>query len=233
MRRAALAVVAVALLGGADGGVDPRLLLVLGGLLIAAKLGGEAVTRLGLPAVLGELAAGILAGNLGLFGWHGLEFAITDAQLAFLGELGVILLLFQVGLESNLGQMAKVGAAAFMQLAVITTVVVGNGYLAHHHGTDPAPWLPMMLAMVAGGAVTARLVPTVTIGHIATSWLFIAAVTLGLAFVLASQRFFVLIGVLVAAFLVPFPIALSALGAALARRRRPPPVDLPSATARG
>jgi hypothetical protein len=129
--------------------------------------------------------------------------------------------------------LGKVGAAAFMQLAVITTVVVGNGYLAHHHGTDPAPWLPMMLAMVAGGAVTARLVPTVTIGHIATSWLFIAAVTLGLAFVLASQRFFVLIGVLVAAFLVPFPIALSALGAALARRRRPPPVDLPSATARG
>jgi Kef-type K+ transport system membrane component KefB len=131
MRRAALAVVAVALLGGADGGVDPRLLLVLGGLLIAAKLGGEAVTRLGMPAVLGELAAGILAGNLGLFGWHGLEFAITDAQLAFLGELGVILLLFQVGLESNLGQMAKVGAAAFAVACVGVALPMALGYGLH------------------------------------------------------------------------------------------------------
>ena len=75
--------------------------------------------------------------------------------------------------------------------------------------------------------------PSVTIGHIATSWLFIAAVTMGLAFVLSTQRFFVLVGVIVAAFVVPFPIALSALGAALARRRGPPPADLPSATARG
>ena len=140
MRRAALAVVAVALLGGADGGVDPRLLLVLGGLLIAAKLGGEAVTRLGMPAVLGELAAGILAGNLGLFGWHGLEFAITDAQLAFLGELGVILLLFQVGLSTISLMQTCLGARATcrMELArssgwsrrVRSSAVTGTGRLS-------------------------------------------------------------------------------------------------------
>ena len=131
MRRGALAVAAVALLAGADGGVDPRLLPVLAGLLLLAKLGGEAVTRLGMPAVLGELGVGIVAGNLGLVGWHGLEFAITDAQLAFLRELGVILLLFQVGLESNLGQMARVGAAAFAVACVGVALPMALGYGLH------------------------------------------------------------------------------------------------------
>ncbi len=210
----------------------PALMIRAAALVLGCLVGGAsaaaALPTVPRPIVIGAaaLAAGVVLAMPG-----GAPPLTTQAAL-----LGGAVLATAAGawLGSRMWPgLGKVGAAAFMQLAVITTVVVGNGYLAHHHGTDPSPWLPMMLAMVAGGAVTARLVPTVTIGHIATSWLFIAAVTLGLAFVLASQRFFVLIAVLVAAFLVPFPIALSALGAALARRRGPPPADLPSATARG
>ena len=131
MNRAAIAVAALLLLGGASGDYDPRILLALAGLLAFAKLGGELVQRLGMPAVLGELTAGIVVGNVDLFGWHGLDLAITDANLAFLGELGVILLLFQVGLESNLGQMAKVGASAFVVACVGVVLPMGLGYGLH------------------------------------------------------------------------------------------------------
>ena len=131
MKRGAIAVAALLLLGGSTGGYDPRILLALAGLLAFAKLGGDLVQRLGMPAVLGELSAGILIGNLDLFGWHGLDFAITDANLAFLGELGVILLLFQVGLESNLGQMAKVGASAFVVACVGVVLPMAMGYGVH------------------------------------------------------------------------------------------------------
>ena len=100
MRRGALAVAAVALLAGADGGVDPRLLPVLAGLLLLAKLGGEAVTRLGMPAVLGELGVGIVAGNLGLVGWHGLEFAITDTGMGIPDEkLATIMTAFETQVQ--------------------------------------------------------------------------------------------------------------------------------------
>ncbi len=130
-RRASSSIAAVMLLGGAGGGFDPRLLLAMGGLFVFAKLGGDLLNRLGMPAVLGELAAGIIAGTLDLLGWHGLDFALTDSNLAFLGELGVILLLFQVGLESNMGQMAKVGAAALVVACVGVILPMALGYGLH------------------------------------------------------------------------------------------------------
>src|SRR5688572_16233148 len=70
-------------------------------LLVGAKLGGAAFERLVQPAVLGEILAGILLGNLGLLGFQGLDFMRHSAVLTALSELGVILLLFEVGLESN------------------------------------------------------------------------------------------------------------------------------------
>ncbi|MBK9030546.1 MAG: cation:proton antiporter [Myxococcales bacterium] len=131
MKRAAVALTAVVLLGGSTGGFEPKLLLVIAGFLVFAKLGGDLLTRIGMPAVLGELAAGIIIGNLGLVGWHDLEFALADGNLAFLAELGVILLLFQVGLESNMSQMAKVGAAAFAVACVGVILPMAMGYGLH------------------------------------------------------------------------------------------------------
>jgi len=111
--------------------VDANLLIALAVMLGAAKLCGDLFERIGMPAVLGELSAGIVIGNLDLLGWHVLDFAIGDHNLAFLGELGVILLLFQVGLESNMGAMARVGVAAFVVACVGVILPMGLGYGLH------------------------------------------------------------------------------------------------------
>lgn len=90
-------------------------------LLLAAKLSGL-VERLGQPAVLGELLVGVVLGNLALVGITLFEPVTADPILTFLAELGVIILLFQIGLESNLAQLGKVGARA-MAVAVLGVVV--------------------------------------------------------------------------------------------------------------
>jgi Kef-type K+ transport system membrane component KefB len=110
---------------------DASLLVALAVMLAAAKLVGDLFERAGMPAVLGELSAGIAIGNLDLAGWHVMDFAIGDPHLGFLGELGVILLLFQVGLESNMGAMARVGASAFAVACVGVILPMGLGYGLH------------------------------------------------------------------------------------------------------
>src|SRR5690242_20400554 len=126
------------LLLGASGDADgiDRALLALAILLPAAKLAGWLVERAGQPAVLGELLAGIVVGNLTLFGYGGLEYLKNDAALATLAELGVILLLFEVGLESSLADLMKVGVSSLL------VAVVG-----------------VALPFVLGWAVSSRLLP--------------------------------------------------------------------------
>lgn len=144
MRRAAIAIAAIVLLGGSSGGFDAQVLLAIGGLLVAAKVGGDLFGRIGMPPVLGELTAGIVVGNsLHLITTHtsyDASLVVSDPNLAFLGELGVILLLFQVGLESNLGQMAKVGVAAFVVAVVGVILPMGLGYGLHAVIVPDATW---------------------------------------------------------------------------------------------
>ena len=78
--------------------------------------------KIGQPAVVGELLAGILVGNLVLVGFGAMEPAKTDPVLGFIAELGVIILMFQIGLESNLSAMRKVGLRALL-VAIIGVVV--------------------------------------------------------------------------------------------------------------
>ncbi|PWV65934.1 cation:proton antiporter [Plasticicumulans acidivorans] len=82
-------------------------------MLLAGKIGGL-VERWKQPPVLGELLAGVLLGNLVLFGFDGLEPVKQDPIEGFLAQLGVVILLFQVGLESNVATMRRVGVAAFL-----------------------------------------------------------------------------------------------------------------------
>ena len=82
-------------------------------ILVAAKIGGDLAIRAGQPAVLGELLCGVAMGNLSLVGFSGLEPIKTDPFIEMLARLGVLLLLFEVGLESTVGQMLKVGASSF------------------------------------------------------------------------------------------------------------------------
>ncbi len=111
-------------------------LLALFVVLLAAKLGGELFERLSLPAVLGELIAGIVLGNLVLVNpaWSFLEpLRVTPIReswaliLDSLARFGVIILLFEVGLESTVAGMMKVGKSALLVavLGVIAPFLLG------------------------------------------------------------------------------------------------------------
>jgi Kef-type K+ transport system membrane component KefB len=90
-------------------GLDPFVLLGVGLILIVAKLGGELFERIKQPAVLGELVIGIIVGNLALAGLTAAEPLKANEIISALAEIGVIILLFEVGLESNLSEMLEVG----------------------------------------------------------------------------------------------------------------------------
>jgi Na+:H+ antiporter len=113
----------------AAGHGDPvaPLVLTLAALLVAAKVGGEVAMRVGQPAVLGELVAGIVLGNSDLFGVRLFEPLKADATLALLAGLGVLLLLFEVGLESTVAEMMSVGTSALLVavLGVIAPFLLG------------------------------------------------------------------------------------------------------------
>lgn len=121
---------------GAEDGehtLDPLVLAGVAVMLIAAKLGGELFERLKQPAVLGELIIGIIIGNLALTGFTIAEPLKANAIIAALAEVGVILLLFEVGLESNLGEMLEVGwSSLLVALAgVLAPFFLGWGVAAY------------------------------------------------------------------------------------------------------
>jgi Kef-type K+ transport system membrane component KefB len=105
------------------------LLLLLAVILVAAKAAGELIERLGQPAVLGELAVGIALGNLAVFGGPELHGMAGSAAFTTLAEMGAILLLFQVGLESTPAQMLAVGGRATVVavVGVVTPMALGFG----------------------------------------------------------------------------------------------------------
>ena len=125
-------------MGAMEHGVAAQTWLALAAMILAAKLGGEAALRLRQPAVLGELACGVLLGNLP---FEGLSELAHGPEIAFAAELGVILLLFQVGLESSVRQMAKVAsrAGAVAVLGVIFPSVLGIGASALLLPNAPMP----------------------------------------------------------------------------------------------
>ncbi|NLT67593.1 MAG: cation:proton antiporter [Acidobacteria bacterium] len=113
-------------------------LLALSAILIAAKLGGEIFERLKLPSVLGELIGGIVLGNLVLINpawsfFEPLRISPLEADWAVaidsLARIGVIVLLFEVGLESTVKGMMKLGSTSMLVavLGVIAPFVLGFG----------------------------------------------------------------------------------------------------------
>jgi len=124
-------------------------------ILVAAKLGGHVAVRFNQPPVLGELAAGVLIGNLALIGLPGFDYLKTDANVDMLARLGVVLLLFQVGLESTVGQMAKVGLSSFM---VATLGVIGPFVLGFLVGIWLLPDASVYAHIFLGATLTATSV---------------------------------------------------------------------------
>jgi Kef-type K+ transport system membrane component KefB len=136
------------------------LLLVVAAILVTAKLFGEVAERLGVPAVLGELVAGLVLGP-GLLGVIPASGEPGAEVVSFLAELGVILLLFEVGLETDLKQMFQVGGSASAVAVVGVTVPFVLGYLfwlyaPHAASTSNAD--QHSIAILVGAVLTATSV---------------------------------------------------------------------------
>jgi Kef-type K+ transport system membrane component KefB len=130
-------------------------MMVLTLIIVAAKLGGELMGRLGQPPVLGELMMGVVLGNLNLFGITILDPLKNSSLLSILAEIGAILLLFEVGVESDLVQLLAVGWSSLLvaTLGVIAPMVLG--YLVARYLIPDASWLSHLFV---GGTLTATSV---------------------------------------------------------------------------
>ena len=95
-------------------------------ILIAAKFGAELMRRINQPAVIGELVIGIIIGYYGL----GLlpHFESGDV-VSTLAEIGVVLLLFEVGLETNLDEFIELGSTSLLValIGVVAPFALGFG----------------------------------------------------------------------------------------------------------
>lgn len=119
--------------------------LTLLAILLAARLLGEAAARLRVPPVIGELLAGVLLGP-SLLGW-----VEPSAVIMLLAEIGIILLLFEVGLETDAMRLVRSGGKALAVAAVGVVLPFAFGFAAGFWMFD----LGLLVALFIGGALTA------------------------------------------------------------------------------
>lgn len=123
-------------------------------ILVAAKFGAEIMRRINQPAVIGELVIGIIIGYYGL----GLlpHFKSGDV-VSTLAEIGVVLLLFEVGLETNLDEFIELGSTSLLValIGVVAPFALGFGsvYALNLGGKDQ-----FAIALFVGAAMTATSV---------------------------------------------------------------------------
>jgi Kef-type K+ transport system membrane component KefB len=120
------------------------LIIILG----SAKIFGALAQRIGQPAVLGELVAGVIVG-VSVFGWVDPKQEVIH----LLAELGVIILLFAIGLETDLRKLLNVGGASAVVAIVGVVLPFTLGYLACR-----ALGLNNLVALFAGASLTATSV---------------------------------------------------------------------------
>jgi Kef-type K+ transport system membrane component KefB len=159
--------------------VLPAVLLSLVIVYFASKVGGEVSNKFGLPPVLGELVGGVIVGVSALHLLVFPEGAINSSDsllmtflqatgvlspaaaeatfkaqsevISVLSELGVIILLFEIGLESNLKELMAVG----IQATVVAFVGVAVPFAAGTAGLMIIFGVPAIPAIFAGAALTA------------------------------------------------------------------------------
>ena len=137
------------------------ILLALALVLVGAKLLGELAERFGQPAVLGELLFGIILGNLAFLGPAAVSGLARNEAFSVLAELGAILLLFHVGLESTPREMMSVGGRAMLVAVagVVAPMALGFGVgelLRPQESWMLKAFLGAMLAATSVG-ITARV----------------------------------------------------------------------------
>lgn len=121
------------------------LFLYLAVIIFVGRVFGDVFNKFGLPAVLGEILAGVI---LGVSGFGLIE--MNDA-IKVLAEIGIILLLFQVGLEADIHQLKKVGIPAFVVAFVGAGLPMFFGFLVSYYLFN----LPMATSLFIGGTLTA------------------------------------------------------------------------------
>ena len=123
----------------------PHFLLYLVLILLSARLFGELAAYCNIPSVIGELAAGLILGP------SVLAIVPLNEPIQFLAEMGIILLLFEVGLETDVAKLAASGKKACMValLGVILPFVFGYtiGFYLFHFST--------LVSLFIGSALTA------------------------------------------------------------------------------
>lgn len=126
-----------------------QLLLQVGVILLAARIAGALCERVGVPALIGEIGAGVVLGKSVLdfvhVGGHG--------AIAFMAELGAIFLLFAVGTETDVQEMLRVGMAATRVAIVGVVVPMLTGY-----GVAIAAGYSWSVGLFLGGALSATSV---------------------------------------------------------------------------
>lgn len=119
--------------------------LFLAIILVAARLLSEMVARFGIPSVIGELLAGLLIGP-SLLGW-----VSPDTTMKLLAEIGIILLLFEVGMDTNLSRLARSGSKPYIVALVGFALPFALGY-------GVSAWLfglSELTSLFIGGTLTA------------------------------------------------------------------------------
>lgn len=113
-------------------------------ILVTAKLFGQLMQRLGQPFVLGELLGGALIGmhGLGLLG----ESEVTE----LLARIGLIILLFEIGLETDLDSLIKLGSRSLLVALIGIVFPLAGGYFF-----CSALGLPPSAGLLVGGAFSA------------------------------------------------------------------------------
>src|SRR5512141_2335793 len=114
-------------------------------ILIAARLFSEIAGRHGIPSVIGELFAGLLVGP-SLLGW-----ITPDATMKLLAEIGIILLLFEVGMDTDLFRLARSGIKPVVVAVVGFVLPFVLGYAVCRWGFG----LDNLVALFIGGTLTA------------------------------------------------------------------------------
>lgn len=120
--------------------------------LVAAKLGDEVFKRIGQPAIVGEILGGVLVGP-SVLGW-----VEVGEVLRVFSELGVVFLLFWVGLETKLSEMREVGKTAVTvgTAGVVLPFLCGIGFgLALGESSETSVFLGAALAATSAGITSA------------------------------------------------------------------------------
>lgn len=172
MRRITLAlllillIVPVALASGSVGSIDvPHVVLSIAIMLLAAKIGGEIAERkFKQPGVLGELLAGVVISPFALGPYLGFnvipgEIMPISPEIDLIGQIGVVILLFLAGIETDVKQFMKFGKVAGLVAAGGVIVPFVLGYLAIKMFYTPPAGEPIeYVALFTGAVLTATSV---------------------------------------------------------------------------